>query len=136
MNIPFVDPVDAPLVVIVEDDPLVANALEFVVQDFGYRVCCAASEDAAVARLAELDQVPSLIISDWRLANGRTGGQAIARIRDLHGQDIPALVLTGESSPTRFRDIHDLGLTVFIKPVDLARLREAIESACGRPQPA
>lgn len=126
-----------PLILIVEDDPLVANALEFAVQDLGYRVCCAASEDAAVERLAVLDQPPSMIISDWRLANGRTGGQAIARIRDIYRQEVPALVLTGESSPAQFRDIHDLGLAVFIKPVNLTRLRDAIESVCGLPpQPA
>lgn len=120
-----------PLIVIIEDDCLVAQALEFVVEEFGYAVCCASSEDVAVDKLA--GRRPDLILSDWRLAEGRTGGQAIARIRGLFGQDIPAMVLTGESSPTWFRDIQALGLDVFLKPVDLDRLRHAIENVCGPP---
>lgn len=120
-----------PLVLIIEDDVLVAQALEFVVEEFGYTVCCAASEDAAVEKLA--GRRPDLILSDWRLAEGRTGGEAIARIRGLHGEDIPAMVLTGESSPSWFREIQALALDVFLKPVDLERLRTAIEGICGPP---
>lgn len=120
-----------PLILIIEDDALVAQALEFVVEEFGYAVCCAASEDAAVVRLA--GRRPALILSDWRLAEGRTGGEAIARIRGLFADDIPAMVLTGESSPSWFREIQALGLDVFLKPVDLDRLRDAIEGVCGPP---
>lgn len=120
-----------PLVLIIEDDALVAQALEFVVEEFGYAVCCASAEDAAVEKLA--GRCPDLILSDWRLAEGRTGGEAIAFIRRNFGHDIPALVLTGESSPSWFREIQALALDVFLKPVDLDRLRTAIEGVCGPP---
>lgn len=120
-----------PFVLIIEDDPLVAQALEFVVEEFGYQVCCVASEDEAVRHLD--GRRPDLILTDWRLGEGRTGGQAIDRIRGLFDGDIPAMVLTGESSPAWFRDMQALGLSVFLKPIDLARLRVAIEGICGPP---
>lgn len=121
------------MILIIEDDPLVAEALVFVIQDFGYTAASAPSEDAAVDLLERQAQVPSMIISDWRLADGRTGGEAIARIRGLFSDAIPAIVLTGESSPTWFQVIQDLGLDVFLKPVEMNRLRMAIEAAVGPP---
>ena len=83
----------------------------------------AASDEAALIQLAERDQRPDLIISDYHLANGRTGIEAIERIDAAFGASIAAILISGDTAPERLRDARDKGYILLHKPVDPMRLR-------------
>ena len=85
------------LVVVIDDDPAIREAMSGLLRSWGYRAVTAASEDAALALLAEQDQRPDLIMSDYRLARAKVGVEAIKRLRDAF--EIPALLITGEAAP-------------------------------------
>jgi len=74
-------------------------------------------------QLTEREQRPDLIISDYHLANGRTGIEAIERIDAAFGRSIPTILISGDTAPERLRDAKDKGYILLHKPVDPMRLR-------------
>jgi len=62
------------------------------------------------------DSPPDLIIADYRLAEGENGVRAIERLRDRFGTEIPALLLTGDTSPSKLTELAKTGLPVLHKP--------------------
>jgi len=83
----------------------------------------AATDDGAIASLAADDQAPDLIISDYRLNNGRTGIEAIARLRGAVGVSIPAFLISGDTAPERLREASASGHHLLHKPVPPITLR-------------
>src|SRR6185503_17889306 len=81
-----------------------------------------ASDDAALIQLDERGQCPDLIISDYHLANGKTGIEAIERIEAAFGASIPAVLISGDTAPERLRDARDKGYILLHKPVEPMRL--------------
>jgi protein-histidine pros-kinase len=86
------------LIVLIEDDVKVAKAWGLLLEAEGYRVAMAASAPEAQALLAGLDRSPDLIISDFHLLDGSTGVDAIAAIREASGREIPAFIVSGDTS--------------------------------------
>src|SRR5207302_7495288 len=66
---------------------------------------------------------PDLIISDYHLANGKTGIEAIERIGATFGKSIPTILISGDTAPERLRDAKEKGYILLHKPVDPMRLR-------------
>jgi CheY-like chemotaxis protein len=60
------------------------------------------------------------------LEGGLTGIDTILRIRSLLGYDIPGMVVTGDTTPDRIRDLQASGIALLHKPVGSAELRRAI----------
>ena len=52
-----------------------------------------------------------------RLANDEDGIQAIERVREFYGAPLPALLITGDTSPEQVKRVHDSGHQVLFKPV-------------------
>jgi len=111
------DPLSGKLVVVIDDDALVLDGMRGVLRGWGCRVVTAATDDAAIASLAEDGQAPDLIISDYRLNNGRTGIEAIARLRGAVGVSIPAFLISGDTAPERLREASASGHHLLHKPV-------------------
>jgi signal transduction histidine kinase/CheY-like chemotaxis protein len=120
------DPVSGKLIVVIDDDQLVLDGMCGVLRSWGCRVVTAASDDAAIASLTEHDQAPDLIISDYRLNNGRTGIEAIARLRDAVGFSIPAFLISGDTAPERLREATASDHHLLHKPVLPITLRALV----------
>jgi CheY-like chemotaxis protein len=123
---PIVDPALDKLVVVIDDDPLVIDGMQGILTSWGCRVVTAATDAGALARLAEIDGRPDLIISDFRLGGTQTGIDAIARLRASLGQSVPAFLISGDTTPERQRDASAHGLTLLHKPVPPLRLRATL----------
>jgi DNA-binding response OmpR family regulator len=79
--------------------------------------------DDVIRRLDAARQRPDLLVCDYRLPNGLTAVHVIKRMRELWGDGVPALVLTGDTAPEALQDIHASGATLLHKPIAPARLR-------------
>jgi len=122
------DPVAGKLIVVIDDDALVLDGMRGVLRSWGCKVVGAESEAAARALLAELGEPPDLIISDYRLANGESGIDAIEGLRSALGATIPAFLISGDTAPERLREAAASGyhLLQLHKPVPLMRLRAMV----------
>ena len=110
------------LVVVIDDDPLVLDGMGGLLRNWGCRVVSAASPDAILAGLSSHD-VPDLIISDYRLADGHSGIKAIDDLRASFGAPIPAFLISGDTAPERLREAQESGHYLLHKPVRPMKLR-------------
>ena len=127
------EPVDPPLpaafevegkvILVIADAPIVQEVTGGLLGKWGYSVLTAGSDEAALIRLAERQQRPDLIISDYHLASGKTGIRAIEQINAAFGSSIPAILISGDTAPEPLRDANDRGYILLHKPVDPMRLR-------------
>jgi signal transduction histidine kinase len=111
------------LVVLIDDDALALDSMRGLFRSWGCRVVTGGTDKAALAGLAQHDQSPDLIISDYRLSDGRTGIEAIERLRSEFAHPIPAFLISGDIDPARLREAHEQGYYLQHKPVDPMVLR-------------
>jgi len=115
-----------PVIFIIDDELAVLRSLRVVIESWGYEVLTATMEEEAVTLLSRQTQPPDLIIADYRLRAGRTGAQAITRIWELFAHKIPSIIITGDTSPERLREVEAHGLTILHKPMQPAKLKAVI----------
>ena len=117
------------LVILIEDDVSVADAWGLLLEAEGYTVATAASATEASALIQHTDEPPILLISDFHLLDGSTGVEAVSLIREFYDAEIPAFIVSGDTSKVvkeaRLLD----NCTLMSKPVDTARLLAAAHSA-------
>jgi len=114
------------LVSLIDDDALAREAMRGLISSWGCEVVSAASAAEAALKLAPYRRMPDLIVSDYRLADGATGVQAIAQLRSVFGAQIPACLVTGDTSSDVMREIESAGFHTLTKPVAPLRLRALV----------
>jgi len=119
----------AGVVVLIEDDVRVANAWGLLLEAEGYRVASAASAPEARAMIEHLDAAPSLVISDFHLLDGSTGVEAVTAIREYFGVNIPAFIVSGDTSKVVKEARPVDNCTLMSKPVNTPRLLAAANIA-------
>jgi signal transduction histidine kinase len=129
------DPARGKRVLVIDDDALVLDGMRGILQSWGCQVETAASGEAALAALAVNGGPPDLIISDSRLADGKTGIEAIQRLRAAAGAPIPAFVITGDTAPERLREASNAGFHLLHKPLSPMALRTTVNRLLRTPAP-
>ncbi len=129
--------VDSLFVLVIDDEEEVCLAIEGLLETWGCIVMTATSGDAALKQLDEIGEVPDVVVSDYRLRQGETGGDVISRIREHLQTEVPAIILTGDIAPDRLKDIQSLGYPMLHKPCEPDVLRKLLAgSASSRVLPA
>lgn len=117
------------LIILIEDDVNVANAWGLLLEAEGYRVATAASATEARTLINHLDEAPVLVVSDFHLLDGSTGVEAVREIREHYGLNIPAFIVSGDTSKV-VKDARPVdNSTLMSKPVNTARLLAAARIA-------
>ncbi|HYW49221.1 MAG TPA: response regulator [Gemmatimonadaceae bacterium] len=118
---------DAPLVLLVDDEPSILRAAERGIRTTGMRVLTASSGREALRLLAEHDDV-SVLITDQTMPE-MTGLTLADHVRTLR-PSLPMILSTGYTgrvTPDRLREAQID--TMLDKPYTLSQLTEAIQSA-------
>ena len=111
------------VILLIEDEVDVLFALSSFLVETGYSTIEATSQEQALEKLKE---EPDLILADYRLANGLTGGTAIEAIRSHFNKKISAIIITGDTEPDRINEIHKGNFTLIHKPVNHRKLLKII----------
>lgn len=115
------------LALVVEDEALVLVGLRAMLESWGWQVLAAQSGEEAVRLVTGSARAPDLIIADYRLRGDETG---VKVVRDIHGVcalTIPAVVLTGDTSPERIAECRQSGLQVMHKPISADALHAVLD---------
>ena len=112
-------------VLLVEDDDLSRIALAALLVSWGCRVHAACSGAQALATL-ESHGLPDIILSDYRLADAKSGIEVISDLRRAAGQHIAACLLSGDLDKNLLEQAKANNLTLLHKPVRPAKLRSLI----------
>ena len=124
------------VVLIVEDDPAVRDSLEALMRANGYRTMAVADGDAAVGYAASAQAKPDIAIVDINLPRGLTGLQVMARLRELIGPGLPALILTGDISTETLIEVARQGYVHRAKPVGSEDLTGLVRELLAGKHPA
>jgi signal transduction histidine kinase/ActR/RegA family two-component response regulator len=116
-------------VLVVDDEPEVLASLCTYLRQIGWSACGVASGDEAERLVAEGFRA-DVVAVDFRL-RGETGLQVIERLR-AGNPGLPAVIVTGDTSPLRLREFAALAASVLNKPVDGERLARALADAAAR----
>jgi CheY-like chemotaxis protein len=115
------------LILVVDDEGAIQVAMQSLLQSWGYSVIAAGSYAEMLERIASHPEVPRLIICDYRLRDNETGSTIIERLRHEYNDDIPGMLITGDTAPDRIKEAQASGYRLLHKPVANDKLRAAIE---------
>lgn len=85
-------------IVLVEDDREVAAGLTMLFESAGYTVVAAVSRSEAMKKIEKSTSPPDLIVSDYHLADADTGVTTIRSLRESARKNLPAFILSGDTS--------------------------------------
>ena len=121
-------------IAIIENDETIISGLVAVLDGAGYKthVLHDLGEDSIRNNLPE-NIIPDIIIADYRLDGGVTGGNAIAKVRSVLGKEIPAIIITGDTAPQRLREAKKSGFDILHKPIKPEDLLTAINKKIAGP---
>lgn len=114
------------LVVVIDDDPLVLEGMGGLIRKWGCSVITGSTDSAVLAGVAGYGHPPDIIISDYHLCNGKTGIEAIMRLRRELSAPIPAFLISGDTTPETLRDAKSNGYPLLYKPVSPMELRATL----------
>jgi len=111
-------------VLVIEDDEAIRLGMTQLLQDWG--CVCTAVESIDQAQEVTRGWRPDVVISDYRLRDQHTGAQAILALRAQCGADLPALLITGDTTPQRLREAQATGVPLLHKPVSPSLLHQSL----------
>lgn len=112
---------------IIEDAQEVRDGMELMLDSKGYTTLIADSATSLLKVLKQTNQCPDVLVSDYRLRHGTTGDVAIKAVMDQLGRDIPSVIITGDTSPKRVKELTGSGHKLMHKPVEPQDLLSMIE---------
>ncbi len=122
-------------ILIVDDNPDDIEITRIILRRMGraLKVEEATTGEAALKRLAELNDLPSMILLDIKMP-GMTGLDTLRRIRsDRRLKAIPVIIVTSSALESDEREAYAAGADNFLhKAIDLDRFSKEVESLLER----
>jgi two-component system, sensor histidine kinase len=113
-------------VLVVDDEAPVRLSMQALLQSWGCEVHTAEGLDEALALYTNDNFLPDLLITDYRLREGVTGGDVISALRSVLTTPMPAIIITGDTDPQRIREAASQTATLLHKPISSSVLKEAM----------
>lgn len=120
-------------VLVIDDEEPVRVGMQELLGSWG---CICYSADAVSSALQcvallSMQEQPEVILADYRLREGATGGQAISALRAYltlrgHQAALPAIIITGDTAPERIREARNTDAMLLHKPVSASALQQAL----------
>lgn len=104
------------VVVVIDDDVEVCEAMETLLRGWGCRPVIAAGSAQAIAQLDAATLAPDAILADWRLGGPENGLEVIRCLAERFGMR-PAAIVTGEINPAELALPSHCAVEVMQKPV-------------------
>ena len=101
-----------------------------LLESWGYSVVSSAHDlEGIMAKINQYSIYPDAIISDYRLAPPTTGIDVIEHLHEFYEDNIPAIIITGDTSPEMLTTFKIANIPVLHKPIQVARLRTFLQRA-------
>lgn len=113
-------------VLVIDDEESIRIGLNLLLEEWGYDVIVAATAAEAADAVRQRALPPDLILSDLHLGDGPDGIAAIRAVRALCGTEVPAILVTGDTSREELRRATESGHTVLFKPLQPRKLFNAL----------
>lgn len=118
----FTNDLQGTRVLVIDDETMIRVGMRKVLEEWGCEVQEAESIEQALNIVKQGCSI-DIILTDYRLRENTTGIEAIHGIHNACEEDIPAIILTGDTDPQRLREAKKSGFKLLHKPVSSAKLR-------------
>ena len=113
-------------IAVIEDNPVIVDAYKQTLANEGaYVHVLSESETALDEQLENIDSI-DCILSDYRLSR-TTGDVLIQKIRENYNEEIPAIIVTADTSPSHINLFASLNVQVMHKPISFQAVVHAIK---------
>jgi CheY-like chemotaxis protein len=113
-------------VLLIDDEQLVLCGTRHLLEGWGCEVILAKTVREALGVIALGKSTPDLVLSDYRLRDSINGVDAVAAVREALEYEVPAVIVTGDASPERFKEVINAGLLLLHKPVPPDELQQLL----------
>ncbi|MEE9447272.1 MAG: response regulator, partial [Arenicellales bacterium] len=101
---------------------------EKLLTKWGCEVVIAENLEQAIERILKENFKPEVILADFRLRDQANGLDAIDAIREEFNQEIPAILITGDTAPERLQTAKNANVAIMYKPVEPDELALKLEA--------
>jgi signal transduction histidine kinase len=108
-------------VVVIDDDSRVRASMKNLMHNWGCE--CVSAENSHDAILQLGSKQPDILLVDYRLRDSKTGRDAIAEIRSHYLQNIPAIIITGDTATDRIKEAQAVDALLLHKPASTKQLQ-------------
>ena len=116
------------VVAVIEDDPTVREAYRQTLASKGAMVIVLPDDPPNLLRELELLDHLDLIVSDFRLRT-TTGDALIQTLREAFNREVPAILVTADTSPAHIDRFAQMNIPVLHKPVSFQQIIDSAEKA-------
>ena len=117
-------PLQGRRLLVIDNEDSILVSMAGLLGQWGAEAVTALDDDMALEALG--GRMPDAILADFHLDFGRTGCEAIARLRDHFGHDIPAVMITADRSASCQQPAQQSDVPVLNKPVKAGKLRAVL----------
>ena len=120
-------------ILVIEDELAIRFGMTLLLQTWGMQAHGAASHDEAKQVLEQ--QTIDMVIADLRLQDGENGLLVVNALRQTW-KNLPVLLISGETDPSKLRDVAASGFPLMNKPIQAEKLRDTISQILEKSYPA
>lgn len=114
-------------IAVFEDDRTIFEAYKQALTQNGFTVLALPENSQDLMnQLVNINKI-DCILSDYRLET-TTGDLIIQQLRDSFGDDIPAIIITADTSPHHIQLFKEMNIEVFYKPIGYSEIVESIRA--------
>jgi len=114
-------------IAVIEDNPIIVDAYRQTLANEGaYVYVLSEFESELEAQLESINRI-DCILSDYRLSQ-TTGDMLIQKIRENYNEEIPAIIVTADTSPSHVNLFAKLNVQVLHKPISFQAVLQVIET--------
>ncbi len=114
-------------ILVVDDEPIIRDAMTTIIQSWQCQPLTAGNKAQALEALIEHNDDLDLVLCDLRLPNYEDGLTVITAIREELNEEVPAIIVTGDTAVDRLSYVDSNTIELLHKPVRANLLREKIE---------
>ena len=122
------------VVLIVENDPPAAQAMQKLFQQWGCETLLASGLSDVSEHLRRAERLPDIVVADYHLDENDVGVAAVALVREID-PSVPALVVTADHSKETARTVRAADAVLLQKPVSPGQLRTAVSQLLAARHP-
>lgn len=119
-------------IAVIEDNPIIVEAYRQILASKGAQVHVLSEIESELDTQLETMGRIDCIMSDYRLTH-TTGDVLIQKLRDSYNEEIPAVIVTADTSPSHIHLFAELNIQVLHKPVSfqdvVAAIKKTIDDA-------
>lgn len=114
-------------ILVIDDERSILDATEILLQNWGCEVITASDKAETLRAIADNNAPPDFLLSDYRLPGDESGIDVVHLVRDWLGCEVPAVIITGDTSPERLAEVAASGLPLLHKPLVASDLKFCIQ---------